>query len=271
MRRARLGIRDPRRSVASFIFNGPPGVGKTELARGLAATILEDEEAVVELDMSEYAERSAVSKLVGAAPGYVGYGDGGRLTEPVRRRPYTVVLLDEIEKAHEDAWNVPLQVLEEGTLTDGEGRPVSFRQALVIMTSNVGTGAARQAVGFAASSSAQCRDERLRKVFPAGFLDRVDEIVYFDPFSEQEIERICWLETERIIACLREQGYRVELDPAAISLLAEAGFSDHDGARPLRRHLQRTPGDALAAALERRKSKSRRRRVRVRNGELAVT
>ncbi len=231
LRRARTGLQDPDRPIGSFVFLGPTGVGKTELARALAEFMFDDERAMVRLDMSEYQERHTVSRLVGAPPGYVGYDEGGQLTEAVRRRPYCVVLLDEIEKAHAEVFDVLLQVLDDGRLTDGQGRTVDFRNAVLIMTSNI-----RSA-------------ESMREHFRPEFLNRIDEIVVFSPLSREQLADIVELQLERLHARLAERGLRLELSEDARELLAEAGWDPAYGARPLKRSIQRLLENPLALRL----------------------
>jgi ATP-dependent Clp protease ATP-binding subunit ClpB len=231
LRRARTGLQDPNRPIGSFVFLGPTGVGKTELARALAEFMFDDERALVRLDMSEYQERHTVARLVGAPPGYVGYEEGGQLTEAVRRRPYSVVLLDEIEKAHAEVFDVLLQILDDGRLTDGQGRTVDFRNTVIIMTSNL-----RSA-------------EQMREVFRPEFLNRIDEIVEFEPLTREQLGEIVELQLERLRARLAERGLGLELTDVAKEHLAEAGWDPTYGARPLKRALQRLVENPLALRL----------------------
>ena len=251
VRRARAGMKDPNRPVGSFMFLGPTGVGKTELARALAQYLFDDEQNMVRVDMSEYMEKHTVSRLVGAPPGYVGYDDAGQLTEAVRRRPFRVVLFDEIEKAHPDVFNVLLQILEDGRLTDGHGRTVDFRNTVVIMTSNVGTGQAdRPMVGFIRDESDDRMrasiEEALKSAFRPEFLNRVDEIVIFDALSAGEIRQIVDLMVRPVEGRLMEHGVTMSLSERAKDWLASEGFDSEFGARPLRRVVQRFVENVLS-------------------------
>jgi len=248
IRRARSGLADPKRPIGSFIFLGPTGVGKTELARALAEFMFDDEDNMVRIDMSEYQEKHTVSRLIGAPPGYVGYGEGGQLTEAVRRRPFRVVLFDEIEKAHPDVFNSLLQVLEDGRLTDGNGRTVDFRNTVIIMTSNLGTGAvARDAIGFATRPDSVPEQERLRndieealkRAFRPEFLNRIDDIIVFDPLTEDQLGQVVRLIAKDVNDRLGEMGVTMELDESALGWLAREGADPEYGARPLRRAIQR--------------------------------
>jgi ATP-dependent Clp protease ATP-binding subunit ClpB len=231
LRRARSGLQDPNRPIGSFVFLGPTGVGKTELARALAEFMFDDERAMVRLDMSEYQERHTVARLVGAPPGYVGYEEGGQLTEAVRRRPYSVVLLDEIEKAHNEVFDVLLQILDDGRLTDGQGRTVDFRNTVIIMTSNLRS------------------PDALRDVFRPEFLNRIDEIIEFQPLSREQLAEIVELQLERVRVRLAERGISIELTDAAKEALVEAGWDPTYGARPLKRAIQRLVENPLALRL----------------------
>jgi ATP-dependent Clp protease ATP-binding subunit ClpB len=264
VRRSRAGLADPRRPVGSFIFLGPTGVGKTELARALAEFLFDDERAMIRLDMSEYMEKHSVARMIGAPPGYVGYEEGGQLTEHVRRRPYSVVLFDEIEKAHPDVFNALLQILEDGRLTDGKGRTVSFQNAILIMTSNVGSAFLQQmgAIGYhpveeraveeRAGRMHDLRhrlDEALRQTFKPEFLNRIDDIIYFNPLGESEIVQIIELQLTQLKKLLAEKKIRIELQPAAKQLLFRRGYDPSFGARPLRRAIQTMIQDPLALKL----------------------
>jgi ATP-dependent Clp protease ATP-binding subunit ClpC len=248
IRRGRSGLKDPRRPIGSFIFLGPTGVGKTELAKALAEFLFDDEEALARVDMSEYQERHTVSRLIGAPPGYVGYGEGGQLTEAVRRRPYQVVLFDEIEKAHADVWNTLLQILDDGRLTDGQGRTVDFRNTVLIMTSNIGTQYAQWGgtLGFRTGDEGDAHSEmqaqmleQLKKTFRPEFLNRVDEVIIFHTLKPEHIKAIVELQMKDIQKRLLERGIAIELSDKARDLLVEKGYNPSFGARPLKRLLQR--------------------------------
>ncbi|GBD10414.1 Chaperone protein ClpB [bacterium HR23] len=256
IRRARAGLKDPRRPIASFIFLGPTGVGKTELAKALAAFLFDSEDALVRIDMSEYMEKHTVSRLIGAPPGYVGYEEGGQLTEAVRRRPFRVILFDEIEKAHPDVWNILLQVLDDGRLTDGQGRTVDFRNTVIIMTSNLGTSSFGRpaSIGFRTAQEAQEERERLRKsveealkkTFRPEFLNRIDEVIVFEPLTKEHLLQIVDLLVAQVQARLQERRIALRLTPLARQWLAQEGFDPLYGARPLRRAIQRYLENPLA-------------------------
>jgi ATP-dependent Clp protease ATP-binding subunit ClpC len=258
IRRSRSGLKDPKRPIGSFIFLGSSGVGKNELAKALAEFMFDDEEALVRIDMSEYHEQHTVSRLFGAPPGYVGYEEGGQLTEVVRRRPYRVILFDEIEKAHPDVWNALLQILEDGRLTDGQGRTVNFRNAVIIMTSNLGTEYARRGgvLGFVQTSDEQAVadyqkiEKAMRETFRPEFLNRIDEIIVFSPLSLAEVEQIVDLNMRGIAERLMESGHiGIHLTEPARHWLAEKGYDPQFGARPLRRALQRFVENPLSVQM----------------------
>jgi ATP-dependent Clp protease ATP-binding subunit ClpB len=235
---------DPNRPIGSFIFLGPTGVGKTELARALADFLFDDERAIVRIDMSEYMEKHSVSRLVGAPPGYVGYDEGGQLTEAVRRRPYSVVLLDEIEKAHPDVFNVLLQILDDGRLTDGQGRTVDFKNTVVIMTSNLGSQWILQDEAYDEKVLATVRDH-----FKPEFLNRVDEIIVFHRLSREDLTRIVDIQASILAERLTTRGITLELTERARAYLAEKGYDPTYGARPLKRLIQREIENELAIRL----------------------
>ena len=253
VRRARAGLKDPRRPIGSFIFLGPTGVGKTELARALAEFMFDDEQALTRIDMSEYMEKFSVSRLIGAPPGYVGYDEGGQLTEAVRRRPYQVVLLDEIEKAHPDVFNILLQVLDDGRLTDGQGRTVDFRNTVLIMTSNVGS---QFITGYAGSPDDDAYEQMknqvidsLRAVFRPEFLNRIDEIIVFHGLTDADLELIVDKLLADVQRRLKDAGLTLDMTPAARQLIAAEGHDPAYGARPLKRSIQRLIENNLARAL----------------------
>jgi ATP-dependent Clp protease ATP-binding subunit ClpC len=253
IRRARVGLSEGDKPLGSFLFLGPTGVGKTELVKALAERLFATEKALVRIDMSEYREPHTVARLIGSPPGYVGYGDGGQLTEPVRRRPYSVVLLDEIEKAHPEVWNVLLQVMDDGRLTDGEGRTVDFTNTVVVMTSNLGAGKARRGIGFTAGEPAVEADRMVsaaKAAFLPEFLNRIDEIVSFKALEHDQVERITALMVARVADRLRaERGIELAVDDALVRRLARDGFDEEFGARPLQRHVRRTLEKALTRAI----------------------
>ncbi len=259
IRRSRSGLKDPNRPIGSFIFLGPTGVGKTELAKALAEFLFDSEEAMVRLDMSEYQERHTVSRLIGAPPGYVGYEEGGQLTEAVRRRPYRVILFDEVEKAHPDVFNSLLQILDDGRLTDGHGRTVDFRNTVVIMTSNVGTREIEKGAALGFKNRTDVKEyhkdvknillSELRKTFSPEFLNRVDETIIFHHLCAEDLREIVELQAERVAQTLKEQEIELELTPAAKELLAEKGYDPDYGARPLKRTIQRLLENPLSKKL----------------------
>jgi ATP-dependent Clp protease ATP-binding subunit ClpB len=249
IRRSRSGLSDPNRPVGSFLFLGPTGVGKTELARALAEFLFDDERAIIRLDMSEYMEKHSVARMIGAPPGYVGYEEGGQLTEAVRRRPYSVVLLDEIEKAHPDVFNVLLQILDEGRLTDGKGRTVDFRNTVIIMTSNVGSAAIFELAEKDPKKAREQAMAALRELFRPEFLNRIDDIVLFRPLGKDQIEHIIELQMRNVVKLLSERKITLKLTSAAKTLLFREGFDPAYGARPMKRAIQRLIQDPLALKL----------------------
>jgi ATP-dependent Clp protease ATP-binding subunit ClpB len=249
VRRARAGISDPDRPTGSFLFLGPTGVGKTELAKALAGFLFDDERAMIRIDMSEYSEKHSVARLVGAPPGYVGYEEGGQLTEAVRRRPYCVILLDEVEKAHPEIFDVLLQVLDDGRLTDGQGRTVDFRNTILILTSNLGS----QFIADLSFGSEQAKRDAVmnavRTAFKPEFLNRLDDVIIFDALSTSELTQIVDIQVERLASRLAGRRLSLTVTPAAREWLALTGFDPVYGARPLRRLIQSAIGDQLARAL----------------------
>jgi ATP-dependent Clp protease ATP-binding subunit ClpC len=257
IQRNRVGLKDPRKPIGSFIFLGPTGVGKTELARALARYMFDSDDALIRVDMSEYMEKFSLSRLIGAPPGYVGYEEGGQLTEKVRRKPYSVVLLDEIEKAHPDIFNILLQVLDDGQLTDGLGRKVDFKNTLIIMTSNIG---ARQlkdfgtGVGFATSaktsgaedSSRGVIEKALKRTFSPEFLNRIDDVVIFNSLEAKHINMIIDIIMKDVLKRLNTLGFSMTLTDSAKSFIAEKGYDPQFGARPLHRAIQKYLEDPLA-------------------------
>ncbi|MGI8552823.1 MAG: ATP-dependent Clp protease ATP-binding subunit, partial [Dehalococcoidia bacterium] len=269
IRRARAGLQDPNRPLGSFIFLGPTGVGKTELARALAEFLFDDEQALIRIDMSEYMEKHTVSRLVGAPPGYVGYDEGGQLTEAVRRRPYCVVLFDEIEKAHPDVFNVLLQILDDGRLTDGQGRTVDFKNTVVIMTSNLG---GQWIVELGAGNSEQARErvlEALRQTFRPEFLNRIDEVIVFKTLEREQLGKIIDLQLEHLARRLADRHISMKFSKEARQFLIDEGYDPVYGARPLKRTIQRRVLDPLAlSVLEGRFREGDRVFVELQNGQL---
>ncbi|MBP5293665.1 MAG: ATP-dependent Clp protease ATP-binding subunit, partial [Clostridia bacterium] len=259
IRRGRMGLKDPKRPIGSFIFLGKTGVGKTELCKALAEVLFGDANAMIRLDMSEYMEKYSVSKLIGSPPGYVGYEEGGQLTEKIRRHPYSVVLFDEIEKAHPDVFNILLQVLDDGILTDSQGRRVDFKNTIIIMKSNIGAvaGAEPKSLGFTASSAKTSEEnaarERmlnaLKSTFRPEFLNRIDDIIVFNQLHEAEIRKIASLMLDTIIVRMNSLGIRLSVDESAVAFVSREGFDDQYGARPLRRAIVRYVEDELSTAM----------------------
>ena len=249
VRRSRAGLSDPNKPIGSLFFLGPTGVGKTELAKALAECLFDDERALVRIDMSEYMEKFSVQRLIGAPPGYVGYDEGGQLTEAVRRRPYSVILLDEMEKAHPDVFNILLQVLDDGRLTDGQGRQVSFKNTIIIMTSNVGSSAIAELSGKDEAEMRRQVDAAMAKTFRPEFLNRIDDIVVFHPLGMEQIQKIVDIQLKDVRARLAKERMELEITPAAKQMLAVGGLDPVFGARPLKRLVQREVVDAIAAAI----------------------
>jgi len=238
VRRARSGLQDPNRPIGSFIFMGPTGVGKTELAKALAAFIFDSEQAMVRIDMSEFMEKHSVARLIGAPPGYVGYEEGGYLTEAVRRRPYSVVLFDEIEKAHPEVFNVLLQILDDGRMTDGQGRTVDFKNTIVVMTSNIGSQWIQETAAISREDMEKRVTEALRAHFKPEFLNRIDETIIFQNLTPEQITEIVAIQIKKLGSRLAERNIKLDLSDAAMSLIAEKGYDPVYGARPLKRVIQ---------------------------------
>jgi ATP-dependent Clp protease ATP-binding subunit ClpC len=258
IRRARAGLKDPKRPMGSFIFLGPSGVGKTLLSKALAEFIFGDEEALVHLDMSEYMEKHNVSRLVGAPPGYVGYEEGGQLTEKIRRRPYSVVLLDEVEKAHPDVFNMLLQIMEEGRLTDSFGRNVDFKNTVIIMTSNLGSDIIKGGAGFGFGKRTESTDydnvksvlmKEIERFFRPEFINRLDDVIVFRPLNKADITQIIEYEVAKVGKRLAHQGFAIELDQGAKDFLIDKGYNPDFGARPLRRAIGTYIEDPLSESL----------------------
>jgi len=257
IQRNRVGLKDPKKPIGSFIFLGPTGVGKSELAKALARYLFDNDDTLVRIDMSEYMEKFSVSRLIGAPPGYVGYEEGGQLTEKVRRKPYSVILLDEIEKAHPDVFNILLQVLDDGQLTDGLGRKVDFKNSLIIMTSNIGVRQLKDfgaGIGFSTTAQEEGADDyaksviqkSLKKTFSPEFLNRIDDVVIFNSLDKDHIHQIIDLALKDVYGRLEKMGYTIELTNEAKDFLAEKGYDPQYGARPLHRAIQRYMEDPLA-------------------------
>jgi ATP-dependent Clp protease ATP-binding subunit ClpB len=250
--RARAGIKDPRRPIGSFIFLGPTGVGKTELAKTLAQVLFDSEDNLVRIDMSEYMEKFAVTRLIGAPPGYVGYEEGGQLTEAVRRKPYSVILFDEIEKAHHDVFNVLLQILDDGRVTDSQGRTVDFKNTVIILTSNIGSPHLLEGISTSGEISDRARGDVMRELrahFRPEFLNRIDEVVLFKPLQLGEIASIVDLLLAELTKRLGERGIGLEVTDAARNFIAETGYDPVYGARPLKRYIQRELETRVGRAL----------------------
>ena len=257
IQRNRAGLKDPNRPIGSFIFLGQTGVGKTQLAKVLAKELFDSEDALIRIDMSEYMEKFAISRLIGAPPGYVGYEEGGQLTEKVRRKPYCVVLLDEIEKAHPDVFNMMLQVLDDGYLTDSLGRKIDFKNTIIIMTSNVGARQLKdfgQGVGFGTAAKVAQADDNsksiienaLKKTFAPEFLNRIDDVIVFNALEKHDIDQIIEIELKKLYARVADLGYKLNLSDKAKAYIADKGFDKQFGARPLKRAIQKYVEDTLA-------------------------
>jgi ATP-dependent Clp protease ATP-binding subunit ClpC len=257
IRRNRAGLKDPNKPIGSFIFIGPTGVGKTQLTKTLSEEMFDSEDALIRIDMSEYMEKFAVSRLIGAPPGYVGYEEGGQLTEKVRRKPYSVILLDEIEKAHPDVFNLLLQALEDGQMTDSLGRKIDFKNTIIIMTSNIGSRQLKEfgnGIGFNTSSKKLDLDDHakgiinkaLKKSFAPEFLNRIDDIVYFRSLTQENINDIVKIELSKIILRIKELGYNAKISTQASLFIAKHGFDEKLGARPLKRAIQKHFEDPIA-------------------------
>jgi len=272
VRRARAGLQDPNRPIGSFMFLGPTGVGKTELTKALAEFLFDDESAMIRIDMSEYMEKHSVARLIGAPPGYVGYEEGGSLTEAVRRRPYQVILFDEVEKAHPDVFNVLLQVLDDGRLTDGQGRTVDFRNTLIVLTSNLGSEyLASLPEGSSVASVREQVMQVVRNSFRPEFLNRLDEILLFNRLSREQMTGIVDIQLSRLRKLLEERKIELRLDQAAMTWLANRGYDPVYGARPLKRVIQRELQNPLATMiLEGGIEDGKPVEVTVRDGKLAI-
>jgi ATP-dependent Clp protease ATP-binding subunit ClpB len=268
IRRSRAGLSDPARPIGSFLFLGPTGVGKTELCKALAEFLFDTEEAMVRVDMSEFMEKHSVARMIGAPPGYVGYEEGGHLTEAIRRRPYSVILLDEVEKAHPDVFNVLLQVLDDGRLTDGQGRTVDFRNTVIVMTSNLGSDVIQQWAGEA--NYAEMKEavmERVRHAFRPEFINRLDDIIVFRQLTREDLKEIVKIETAQVHKRLLEKGFEMVISEPARDFLIDKGYNPDFGARPLRRAIERHIEDPLSEALLAGKFKPPSRLTVVKAGE----
>ena len=260
IRRGRVGLKDPKRPIGSFIFLGPTGVGKTELSKALTEALFGDEDALIRVDMSEYMEKHSVSKMVGSPPGYVGFDEGGQLTEKVRRKPYSVILFDEIEKAHPDVFNILLQILDDGQLTDSQGRRVDFKNCVIIMTSNVGARNISEPKSLGFASGTQSREtvnkniksnvmDELKRMFRPEFLNRIDDIIVFSQLTEEEIGKIALVMLEGLKKRLEQNDITLTVDESAVKLLAKEGFDPVYGARPLRRAITSKIEDLFAGEM----------------------
>ena len=260
IQRNRAGLKDPNKPIGSFFFLGPTGVGKTQLAKVLAKYLFDTEDALIRIDMSEYMEKFSISRLVGAPPGYVGYEEGGQLTEKVRRKPYSIILLDEIEKAHPDVFNLLLQVLDDGHMTDGLGRKIDFKNTILIMTSNIGARQLQEfgtGVGFGTKAKEESKEENskaviqnaLRKAFSPEFLNRVDDMIMFRSLTREDIHKIIDLELDKLILRIKTLGYNLELTEKAKDFIVERGYDEKFGARPLKRAIQKFIEDPLAEGI----------------------
>lgn len=277
IRRSRAGLQDPKRPIGSFIFLGTTGVGKTELAKALAEFLFDDENMMTRIDMSEYQEKFSATRLIGAPPGYVGYDEGGQLTEAIRRKPYSVVLFDEIEKAHPDVFNILLQVLDDGRLTDNKGRVVNFKNTIIIMTSNMGSGAIRDNFSTMTPDNREQVIETTKKevldmlkanIRPE-FLNRIDEIIMFEPLTQKDIEQVVKIQLDGLVKLLKGNGVKLEFTDAAIAWIAHKGYDPEFGARPVKRVIQRQVLDTLSKRLlAQQVDKSTPIRIDVQNGEL---